>query len=179
MILALGIWAHFYRENKLKSEKNQAQSQAQSQIDDLKKETETLKNEAESTASRLAETQRLLDATLAALSGKNRNSETPATPATQTVDVDLELANESQRAAATKVADALRERGLFVSDIAVGHDTPPDTQVRYFWDSNRTEAQTILTIIQRDFRVMHSRLSRNLTSTSGRHYEIWFAKDAF
>lgn len=101
----------------------------------------------------------------------------------QTNRIYLQIRNDSQRDAARKIQDILRENHFIVPGIEKLASGPTTTEVRYFRKNEAEQAQKIadLLVQQKILGVTAKYIAGFENSKNIRlgHFEIWFAPDAF
>jgi hypothetical protein len=93
----------------------------------------------------------------------------------------LHVRETSQREDASRIAAKLQAAGFVVPGIQIlVQEGPKDTQVRYFHDSDKAEAQKIADdLVASGVKDAKSVETGGYPSIRPRQYEIWFAPNAF
>lgn len=96
--------------------------------------------------------------------------------------VYIQIANEQQRAAAQTLVAKLNLNKFVtpgIENVSGKASSPDQTQVRYYKDEDKPEAQKLIGILKTlnsGLPIKDTPIKINSTGTRPRHYEIWFAK---
>jgi hypothetical protein len=101
----------------------------------------------------------------------------------QTNRIYLQIRNDSQRDAARKIQDILRENHFIVPGIEKLASGPTTTEVRYFKNNVAEQAQNIADLlVQQKIPGVTAKFIAGFENSKNirlGHFEIWFAPDAF
>ena len=170
-------FSHVTRSDELRERWVEYSKIIESEYQGALKEKQRLQAEAENEALDLYARQKL-EQKIAAI--EQELSPKPAKTSNIDARAYIHIANEEQRPLAQSIANALREASIIVPGIQFQKSSPSQSELRYFRNSEKIEAQGIAATIQAVRPGIEARYIPGYENSTGirpRHFELWIGSE--
>ncbi len=170
-------FSHVTRSTELRERWGEYAKIVEDEFQQTLAEKNRLKEEAKNKAVS-QETREQLLARVAQL--ENELSPRPSNDAVLIARTYLHISNENQRNLATSIAALLREASIMVPGIELQRKSPSKSELRYFRQSEKVEAEGIAAIIQGIRPGIEARYIPGYENSTGirpRHFELWIGSE--